>query len=419
MLHGYLYFGYRPTWDKTTADWLIRLTPDLAHVDGETGPLPQEDLERLALHALRSSMAAEFERNASADIHVVPLSGGLDSRAVLAGLLDLDIRDKIHTVTFGIPGAWDYDLAREVARVAGVKHEAIDLTSIQLSLADLVDTVKSGGKWTYTIDAFYNGIIRKRYGTDAVYWSGFQGDALTGAHLAPSRPIAWDTAIHHFLNTNRYCWSVPLLPECIEPTELLPDQPLVQASRLDYDDQLDLGIRQLSGIMPIVISSRYRQALPFLQEAWTRFILGIPREFRHRQRLYKRVLHRAWPEIFSVPIKNHYGARIDASRLRISANALSFKLVRRFASRFGWPSSAMRLAQNYIDVADAFRNRPDYRRLLVESVSALRDYDLIPWVPIDRICNEHRRGVRNHSQALLLFCGLAANHIAERSQEAS
>lgn len=48
---------------------------------------------------------------------LVPLSAGLDSRAVLAGLCACGA--PIHTVTYGVPGAFDYDIAPRIARTAG------------------------------------------------------------------------------------------------------------------------------------------------------------------------------------------------------------------------------------------------------------------------------------------------------------
>ena len=52
---------------------------------------------------------AAFE-NVSEGHHIVPLSGGLDSRAILGGLLDAGLKDQITTVTFGTLGTWDYDI---------------------------------------------------------------------------------------------------------------------------------------------------------------------------------------------------------------------------------------------------------------------------------------------------------------------
>ena len=46
----------------------------------------------------------EVTQNLEGERHVIPLSGGLDSRLLLGRLLEEGFRDRIHAVTFGVPG---------------------------------------------------------------------------------------------------------------------------------------------------------------------------------------------------------------------------------------------------------------------------------------------------------------------------
>lgn len=61
------------------------------------------------------------------------LSGGLDSRAILGGLISAGLKDSIVTVTFGTPGTYDFDIGKKIATELGIKHELIDLTSVEMT----------------------------------------------------------------------------------------------------------------------------------------------------------------------------------------------------------------------------------------------------------------------------------------------
>ena len=63
---------------------------------------------------------------------MVPLSGGLDSRTILAALLEAGLKDRITTVTYGTPGTWDYDIACDVV-VATQKVPYLESLSVMRS----------------------------------------------------------------------------------------------------------------------------------------------------------------------------------------------------------------------------------------------------------------------------------------------
>lgn len=93
----------------------------------------QKQLIEYGVEELKKSFNECFENKEYENCeHVVPLSGGLDSRAILAELLDRGLRKNIITVTFGTPGTLDYEIGAYVARKARVYHENIDLTKVEV-----------------------------------------------------------------------------------------------------------------------------------------------------------------------------------------------------------------------------------------------------------------------------------------------
>lgn len=59
---------------------------------------------------------------------LVPLSGGLDSRAILGAVLECKPASDILAVTFGMPGTFDFEIGARLARETGLAHRALDVT---------------------------------------------------------------------------------------------------------------------------------------------------------------------------------------------------------------------------------------------------------------------------------------------------
>ncbi len=137
-------------------------------------------------------------------LHVVPLSGGLDSRAILAHLLDAGLKDDILAVSFGIPGTHDFEIGRIVAKYAGVRHYEINLNQEPVTLKNLVQTCLEGGAWTGLIPSYYNRIASSLFGTNALFWSGYIGGPIGGSHYKPGyEKLNWDQALKLFWGNNR------------------------------------------------------------------------------------------------------------------------------------------------------------------------------------------------------------------------
>src|SRR5665648_996009 len=89
-----------------------------AWLDGEI--IKADELGRLLIHAVAERAQPE-ERVA------VSLSGGLDSRAIVAATAPRD--EALPAVTFGRPGCVDIAIARRVAALKGACHEVVSITS--------------------------------------------------------------------------------------------------------------------------------------------------------------------------------------------------------------------------------------------------------------------------------------------------
>jgi hypothetical protein len=407
-VNTFLHFGYLPSPGVPLPAWLgdradrQRRPGDADRADPSSGIAEGVGVLRRVFQDSVAGPAAG---------HVVPLSGGLDSRAILGGLLEnLEARE-IRAVTFGSPGTWDYEIGRQVARAAGVRWEAIDLSAEdwKWDIAQLVQTARQLERPIGVFDTHVNHQVPARFGTDEVYWSGFMGDPLSGSHLRRRDSATWGEAQQHFVRCNRFCRSVDLPAPDFEPRRRLPPLPLPGGEDLCYDEQLDFAVRQQCLIRHIVLPNGYEYRTPFLHPAWVRFILGVPRRYRDGQFLYKEILKAAYARLFALPTKNNLGLPLDAAPWRKGTRLLGLGvrgLARRIAPSLFYSISPGR---NYIDFDRDIRRRQDLRATIRESLQDLRRRGLVDWIDLESIWQRHQRGQGNHADALTLLDSLEIN----------
>lgn len=349
--------------------------------------------------------------------HVVPLSGGLDSRAVLAALRSfLDSRE-IVCATFGVPGTFDFELPKCIIRKAEVQGEFVDLSETEWDLSRLITFARSCGSPIPVFHAYLNHQVRTRFDPlRTVYWSGFLGDALSGAHLPSTESTTWEVAKQQFRKRNLLfqkkhplCGSGSITWDV---DDLLPSHAVYpHLGGLSYDDQLDLGVRQAYYIKPHVLMRGYSYAAPFCDPDWIHLMLTLPREFRLRQRLYKACLLQLSPRLFEWPVKNNVGLPLTAARWRLYAAKTRLRAARLFSTmRLMSPTTDPMM--NYIDFTCELRKSNGLRRVINEAVTLLYEWEHIDKTVIGHLWSRLSHGHRGSGEMLLALGSVAINIVA-------
>ncbi|MCO5189933.1 MAG: 7-cyano-7-deazaguanine synthase [Anaerolineae bacterium] len=395
-LAAFLHFGYLP---KVPEGW---------QTEPWAQPSPKIESDDIRLLA---KIGAEKLRFGFADVsgsnHIVPLSGGLDSRAILAFLLEAGLHDDVVAITFGADNLYDYEIAQKVGRATGVRHELIDLTTLQLTQSQLEDTAREVTNWTYLLDSVVNRVICNRFGRNATYWSGYMGDPLDGSQLFQEESATWQQALRAFARSNHYARSIKLTPEDFHPENALPQSPFLPVEILGYDDQINFVVRQESCIRPLVLPKGYDYRTPFLSPEWVHFILGVPRQFRFAEQMYRQVLPEAFPDLFALPVKNNLGLTLNAPRWRYHLRRIRLgvqKSANRFVPQVAWPTLP---TLNYLDLDRILRQDGHWQDLFYTNLRELSQLDAIPWLDIEAIWQQHQKRQANHSFALRVLLSLA------------
>ncbi|MBN2416202.1 hypothetical protein JXO52_10190 [bacterium] len=407
----YLCCGFFPDFDKNIQTNLFAgIDLELPARSRAGVSLPEEDLVEEGTRILRQLfLSPKGERI------IVPLSGGLDSRTVLAGLVNKGYKEKITVVTFGVPDSYDFEIGGLVARRFGVQQMPINLNEVPVTLEQLLEHARNGGAWTFLFDSFYNNLICREFGKDAVYWTGFMGGELGGSRVPLEESLTWDQARRVFVKKYTACPSITLCRPGHDPADSLPSVPAYDRTLLSFDDQLHFAKQQHLFLERIIRSSGCTFQIPFLNPEWVTFMLGIPREYRIKKYLYKKILQRAFPEFFRLPTSNNTGGRLGISPSALTGRLIVNRLYR-YSTRY--PSflsgllnpfrTALHIHQrhNYVDYDDVIRTHSDYRQLIGQCISDLAGRDVVPWLDPEAVLADHRAGRGNYGIALFLLTAL-------------
>jgi asparagine synthase (glutamine-hydrolysing) len=244
------------------------------------GPLRLDDaadeLGRVLIHAIAERARPE-ERVA------VSLSGGLDSRAILAATPPRD--EALPAVTFGRPACVDIAIARRVAALKGACHEVVSITS------DTWLAPRFAGVWW--TDGQLN--LTSMHGMEAadvyrdvcdLHLDGYGGDFVLGG-MYMGDPSTYDRFSPDLVARRMKCELAFLGDLSAWEHRGRSDYYLLQnrARRMN-----NAGTR----FMQVLVEERK----PFLANAVVEFALGLPDALRARGLLYRRMLLRTFPAYY-------------------------------------------------------------------------------------------------------------------------
>ena len=198
----------------------------------------------------------DFAKNKS-DYHIVPLSGGFDSRGILASLIDAGLQEQIIAVSFGTPGSWDYELGRGLASKFSIHHRGLNLENVEVTTEKLIDSAQNGCSWTFLIDGYYNSLISQEYGKNVVYWSGFIGGALAGYdqfRLLNKKNAHWEETKKLFAKKRGFVRAtIDMSSPDYDPVQSLPKNPITDNRNISYMDQLYFFIHNMNYLARVVL----------------------------------------------------------------------------------------------------------------------------------------------------------------------
>jgi asparagine synthase (glutamine-hydrolysing) len=287
----------------------------------------------------------------------VTLSGGLDSRCLVAAASKADI--PVQTFTWAQPGAYDREYAKTVAARYGTRHHDCDY-----AVEPFAQRFEEGMRITEGLIDYFDCHMLAHVdilGDHAdLILNGYAGDLILGGSYLRSawmKPMPMDD-----LAQRLFAWRNVLLAEAdlghalADSEALAPDQrPSVLFRRLleqaqgptsgDTVDRfvLENRVRRVTSMGTVIMRRRVESAAPFFDYDLVDRLMGVPPEQRAEHRIYKAMMGRTFPEALDLPWQRTL-LRAGAPDWAAMASKGLLKVAGKIEKRLGFPRIASRLS---------------------------------------------------------------------------
>jgi asparagine synthetase B (glutamine-hydrolysing) len=328
----------------------------------EVGVDDEIEAGRCIHECFRNALLRRISRYATKKL-IVPLSGGLDSRYIIASLLELVSADQITAVTFGSKGTYDYEIGAAVARAAGVRHVPFPLEVSDYAQEDLIrNCVDSEAQVNFITEAPFR-VFEKFERHGEVVVSGYVGDTIMGAKSYPKgMEEQIDIVRSDGLVTDSKMFLYFASPESIADSFYYEGG--CSSCLTDFEKWFFSNhFTKYSSYCVFKNRRRLLYISPFIDYEFCDLALNLPMHMRTRRHLYLSEFCRRFPRLASVPLKSYCGAAVNASRTR--------RLIMNQRDKIEYNVLRIDRRANYIDFRKHMNSLIDHERLMKWSIKIL------------------------------------------------
>lgn len=300
----------------------------------------------------------------SGEQHLVPLSGGLDSRAILAALLKFSEAKDIYSFSYGAKGTLDYEIGRHVAQTLGINHISFDLQSYCYTLDDLLyhstsvqkQTILFHNPPTKQIDSLFNGFT---------VWSGVVGDVVGGSAVPSKATLCFADAKRDYLKNKIYL-NKHIVKNVGDFDKFLYFRDVNDKTKLSFEEKIIFTERYENFYKPLIECGSNRFKEPFVNCDFFDFMCNAPVNYKASSKLYHNMLGHLDRDVFSLPTKNRSGAGLFSSSSEYFYRKLKEKIYRKVGI------TNISLGTNYQDFRLKYDNQKPFKNLIDSQLEDLK-----------------------------------------------
>jgi len=382
--------------------------------------LSQDEIAEQLVQAFRKAVDIRMRDNLR---YGVSLSGGLDSRVVLAAI-DKSQRHRVTTFTFGVSGCDEIKIAKMVAREAGVSHRVIELVPEELvsyaeevvHLSDGMDTIDVTfipyfyNRAREQVDVFSNGtgldillggLFLNRLGLNARTTSDLVVNYIDG-RLLNGRLLS-DKAMSNLFVPDYYRrFKEDLTNSVKEAFEHIGGERAV-----DKWDRFVLQnhMRRFTILGSVIARNKIEDAPPGLDNNFINLVSQIPLELRFNHRIYREFLTKLAPELAAMNY-NHTMVRADAPLFAWRIGGI-YQYGKERIKKEIWRLTRGKIylpnKRNYINLDEWLRLNKKWRGFIMELLldEKARSRDYFNKAYIETLMKEQETGKVDHSRWLV------------------
>lgn len=345
----------------------------------------------------------------------VMLSGGLDSRFLVASLAEQIKPDSLHTFTWSIPKSDDARYAREVASVLNTRHHFFELRPDWLMThGEKAVRLTDGMGNLVNLHAMAN--IEEEAKISRLIYKGFMGDAMFGFGLRPRfwadydreteiqehlqayrdyRVLTFDLPEHSAIFTDSFLNHTQdgLLQDFSKGMRAAAVRQMA-TQRLYFDLTQRVPRMTINGVL--VARDQAAIRLPFTDNDLVEFSMTIPPYLAFERRLMMDAFIHAYPKLARIPTPRDHLPMVSCAREMLMRNA---QFIKWHLRRMGLNWIAGPESRPYKDYHTWFRT--GLRHWVEETLLSQQSLERGYFQPerVRQLVNEHMNG-RNHSVRL-------------------
>jgi asparagine synthase (glutamine-hydrolysing) len=339
----------------------------------------------LSLDAAMEEAASLWRRAVASRMHTkhrysLQLSGGLDSRSILAAIPKEQL--PVLCVTMGVARCEDIKIASQVAKIRGCPHVVVELDKID-------DFLVKREPFVWLTDGMVSilhlhasamaGILRAE---SDFSFNGFVGEAVLGGSYTTVDLSPQEHLIKKYASN-------PLMTGFDSHGHIVREWQRTGMS-LEWFS-LYLRARRFTIMGTVQLSAHIEQRKPFIARDLLLFGMSLPQEYHDHSLLYGKMLLANYPELYKGVPWQKIGVPVDAGALRKRLVAEGRLLSRRI--NYVSPALGSHLPQfQMVDYASMLRT-PEAQsyvtRWLLSADTRVREF--VPENEIQRLCEMHFR----------------------------
>lgn len=360
---------------------------------------------------------------------IIEISGGLDSRAILAAALKVTGKENILLYTFGDEKSYDCEIGKSIAKTLGIQHVFIPAMNenfaeqYEKSFHDVEGMIDSTPYFSIQMDHRLSKFGNKIF-------NGFMGGEIMGplifskiGNLALVTDADYKKAKelllnHHKMNDTQTVKSlfnpawlkdVDILSSFEKSVEDLKNIPLEKflnyCAQWLYVNESDKYTAFCNFRYPNV----FEYVKPFLDNELIEFMFQVPPELRKDKKLYKQMLMKHYPDLFKLPTKNNLGLPLQTNHVKLYVKRVFWFLQLKFNSLSNYivhHRLFFNKNQNFIDYNELLRTNRDYQVFMKSMVDKVKKREFFDSEYIDSLWMLHLKGKKNYAMIFGLLVTL-------------